>query len=52
MEAGRPLNRRKEDRYLIDEIPLEGMGAIVEISKNGLKVRKAPGFAPEETIFG
>lgn len=51
MEAGRLLNRRKEDRYWVDEIPLEGMGAIVEISKNGLKVRKAPGFAPEETIL-
>ena len=37
METERPLNRRKDDRYLIDEIPLEGIGTIIEISKNGLK---------------
>ena len=57
METERPLNRRKDDRYLIDEIPLEGIGTIVEISKNGLKVKKAPGFVPEDPtltipIFG
>jgi hypothetical protein len=48
MEAERPLNRRQDDRYLIDEIPLEGIGTIVEISKNGLKIKKASGFVPED----
>ena len=57
METERPLNRRKDDRYLIDEIPLEGIGTIIEISKNGLKIKKAPGFVPEDPtlnipIFG
>ena len=48
METGRSLNRRQDDRYLIDEIPLEGIGTIIEISKNGLKVKKAPDFVPED----
>jgi hypothetical protein len=48
METERPLNRRKDDRYLIDEIPLDGIGTIVEISKNGLKIKKAPGFILED----
>lgn len=48
METERPLNRRKDDRYQIDEIPLEGIGTVVEISKNGLRVKKAPGFVSED----
>jgi hypothetical protein len=48
MDSERPLNRRKDDRYQIDEIPLEGIGTILEISKNGLKVKKAPGFVSED----
>jgi hypothetical protein len=51
METGRPLNRRKDDRYLIEEIPLEGIGTIIEISKNGLKVKKTPDFVPENPIL-
>jgi hypothetical protein len=49
--ATESLNRRKDDRYLIDEIPLEGIGTIVEISKNGLKIKKDPGFNPETPGF-
>ncbi len=41
----KPLNQRKHDRYFIAEIPIEGIGSIVEVSRKGLKVRKAPGFA-------
>src|SRR5208337_1870413 len=41
----KPLNQRKHDRYFIDEIPIEGIGSIVEVSRKGLKVSKAPGFA-------
>ena len=48
METERPLNRRQDDRYLIDEIPLEGIGTLVEISKNGLKIKKASGFVTED----
>jgi hypothetical protein len=44
MEAKKPLNQRKWDRYFIDEIPIEGIGSIVEVSRKGLKIRKAPGF--------
>src|SRR5271157_4779673 len=44
METIKPLNRRKYDRYFIDEIPVEGIGSIVEVSRKGLKIRKAPGF--------
>ena len=48
METERPLNRRKDDRYFIDDIPLEGIGTLVEISKNGLKIKKTPGFILED----
>jgi hypothetical protein len=48
METERPLNRRKDDRYFIDEISLEGIGTILEISKNGLKIKKSPNFILEE----
>ena len=44
MEAIKPLNQRKCDRYFIEDIPIEGIGSIVEISRKGLKIRKAPGF--------
>jgi len=47
METKKPLNRRKDDRYFINEIPLENIGAIVEVSKNGLKIKKTPGFTVE-----
>ncbi|MGD0280803.1 MAG: hypothetical protein ABSB95_00410 [Dissulfurispiraceae bacterium] len=40
----KPLNRRKYDRYFIDEIPVEGIGSIVEVSRKGLKIKKAPEF--------
>ncbi len=40
----KPLNRRKHDRYFIDEVPIEGIGSIVEVSRKGLKIRKTPGF--------
>ena len=39
------LNKRKHDRYFIDEIPIEGIGSIVEVSRKGLKISKAPGFS-------
>ncbi len=48
MATGGPLNRRKDDRYIIDEIPLEGIGTMVEISKNGLKIKRAPGVNLED----
>jgi hypothetical protein len=41
----KPLNQRKHDRYFIDEIPIEGIGSIVEVSRKGLKINKAPGFS-------
>ncbi len=44
METKKPLNRRKCDRYIIDEIPVEGIGSVVEVSRKGLKIRKATGF--------
>ncbi len=44
METGKPLNQRKHDRYAIDEIPVQGIGSIVEVSRKGLKIRKAAGF--------
>ncbi len=47
METKGPLNRRKHDRYFIEEIPVEGIGNIVEVSRKGLKIKKAPGFTPE-----
>lgn len=47
MEREKPLNRRKDDRYAIEEILIEGIGSIVEISKNGLKIRKASDFTVE-----
>lgn len=37
------LNRRKDDRYFIEEIPIPGMGGIVEVCRNGLKIRKTAG---------
>lgn len=51
MDTERSLNLRKDDRYLIDEIPLEGIGTIIEISRNGLKLKKAPDFVPEGPIL-
>ncbi len=45
MATIKPLNQRKHDRYFIDEIPVEGIGSIVEVSRKGLKIKKAPGFA-------
>jgi hypothetical protein len=39
-----PQNRRKEDRYDVEEIPLEGIGSIVEFSRWGLKIKKAADF--------
>src|SRR5208337_4198753 len=45
MATIKPLNQRKHDRYFIDEIPIEGIGSIVEVSRKGLKIKKAPGFA-------
>src|SRR5208337_3175110 len=47
-ETKKPLNRRKHDRYLIDDIPVEGIGSIVEVSRKGLKIRKAPGFTTKD----
>lgn len=47
METEQPLNRRKFDRYVIDEIPVQGIGSIVEISRKGLKIRKAAGFSTD-----
>ena len=47
METEKPLNRRKDDRFFVNEIYLEGIGTIVEISKNGLKIKKIPGFLLE-----
>ncbi|MBF0558593.1 MAG: hypothetical protein HQL08_07410 [Nitrospirae bacterium] len=38
------LNRRKYDRYFINEIPIGNIGSIAEVSKKGLKIRKDPGF--------
>ncbi len=43
MEAPIPLNRRKDDRYYIEEIPVPGMGGIVEVSRNGLKMKNTAG---------
>ncbi|MGC2062314.1 MAG: hypothetical protein WA610_05000 [Thermodesulfovibrionales bacterium] len=45
MQTEKPLNQRKFDRYVIDEIPVQGIGSIVEVSRKGLKIRKAPGFS-------
>jgi hypothetical protein len=45
MEKESPLNRRKENRYFIEEILIEGIGNIIEVSKNGLKIRKDPDFS-------
>ncbi len=44
MATIKPLNQRKHDRYFIDEIPVEGIGSIVEVSRKGLKIKKTPGF--------
>jgi len=48
----KPLNRRKHDRYFVDEIPIEGIGSIVEVGRKGLKIRKAPGFAAKTPTLG
>jgi hypothetical protein len=34
------LNRRKDDRYPIQEIPVGGLGTIIEASRRGLKIKK------------
>jgi hypothetical protein len=54
MEKDKPLNQRKDNRYFIEEILIEGIGTIIEVSKNGLRIRKAPDFslkAPELTFM-
>jgi len=48
METKKPLNQRKYDRYFIDEIPIEDIGSIVEVSRKGLKIRKVPGFTAKD----
>src|SRR3972149_679142 len=48
METKKPLNQRKYDRYFIDEIPIEGIGSIVEVSRKGLKIKKVPGFTAKD----
>lgn len=35
-----PLNQREDIRYAIEEIPVENIGRITEISRNGLKIKK------------
>jgi hypothetical protein len=45
MERVSPLNRRKESRYFIEGISIEGIGTIVEVSKNGLRILKDPAFS-------
>ena len=40
---GRFMNRRKHDRYFIEQIPLRGIGSIVEVSRTGCKILKEPG---------
>ena len=47
MEPKNSLNLREHDRYFINEIPVEGIGTIVEVSRKGLKIRKAPDFTVE-----
>jgi hypothetical protein len=51
METKSSLNLREHDRYFINEIPVEGIGSIVEISRKGLKIRKAPDFTVEGQIL-
>jgi hypothetical protein len=34
------MNRRKDDRYPIQEIPVGGLGTIIEVSRRGLKIKK------------
>jgi len=44
MANEKPVNRRKHDRYFIEDIPIDGIGQIVEVSRKGLKIRKIPEF--------
>ena len=37
------LNRRKDLRYSIENIPVENVGEVVEIGKNGLRIKKQAG---------
>ena len=48
MEIKSSLNLREHDRYFIDEIPVEGIGSIVEVSRKGLKIRKTPDFTVQD----
>jgi hypothetical protein len=40
------LNRRKDDRYPIQEILVEALGTIIEASRKGLKIKKDPLYTP------
>ena len=44
MGTEKPLNRRKHDRYFIEDIPVDGIGQIGEVSRKGLKIKKMSGF--------
>lgn len=39
------LNRRKDNRYFVEGILVEGIGTIVEVSKNGFRILKDPLFS-------
>jgi hypothetical protein len=47
MGKASPMNRRKEDRYPIQEILIQGLGTIIEASRKGLKIKIEPGFEPK-----
>lgn len=51
MGPEKPLNRRKHDRYFIEDIPVEGIGQIVEVSRKGLKIRKTSGFTATDPML-
>lgn len=51
MEKVTPLNRRKDDRYCIEELPIPGTGSMVEVSRNGLKIKKNPGLMVDKPII-
>ena len=51
MEDENSLNMRMDDRYFINEIPLAGIGSIVEVSRNGLRIKKVPGHTIDGPVM-
>jgi hypothetical protein len=42
-----PINKRKDDRYPVQEIFVDGLGTIIEASRRGLKIKTESPFTPQ-----